>query len=109
MLGGAAGVTPLECLAPVLCEPREPIGIDPIRADLERVAAAARDQHPVAENLAKPRNVDLNGLGGRVRRAIAPELIDHAVDRNDLAAMKQQDREHRPLPGPSERHRLPVD
>ncbi len=51
----------------------EPVGIDLIRFDRERVPAPTSDQEPIAELLAQVRDVDLDRLGGGRGRLPAPE------------------------------------
>jgi hypothetical protein len=87
----------------------ERLGVDSVRTDLERVAAAAGDEDAVAECLAKPRDVDLHRLRGGIRRGLAPQLVGDPRDRDHLAAVKQQDRQHRPRPRAAELSRLPIE
>ena len=108
-LRGAAVITALDCLAPRSGEALKPIGIDLVGVGLERVAPATGDEHALAELLAQVGDVDLHGLGRGLGRALAPELVDDPVDRDDLAPMKQQDREHRALPGSAKGNRSPID
>ena len=48
-------------------------------------------------------DVDLDDLRGRRRRLVAPELVDQAVNRNDLVRPQQEDGEQRTLLRSSER------
>ena len=101
VLGGAVRVALVERLTPLSGEALEAVGVHLIGIDLERVAAAAGDEHALAELLAKPRDVDLNGLDRRVRRSLAPEFVGDPVGRDDLAPVNEQDRQHRPLSCPT--------
>ena len=76
----ACGVAAREQLAPLVDEPLEPLDIDRIGPQLERVARPAPDEQPVAEHPAQAGNVDLQGLRRARRRRLAPELVDEPVD-----------------------------
>jgi hypothetical protein len=54
------------------------------------------------------RDVALEDLRGRRWRALAPQLVNQAVARDDLAAMKQQDREQGALPRATESDGSPI-
>ncbi len=106
-LRGGARVAALLCGAALGRQPLEAVDVELIGAQLERVTAAASDERALAERLPQPRDVDLHRLRRGFRLALAPELVDDAIDRDDLAAMNEQDREHRALPGATERHLSP--
>ena len=60
-----------------------------------RVPAALRAHQLVAERRAQPRRDDVHGVA-RVLRALAlPQLVHHAVEVDDVAAMHEQQREQR--------------
>ena len=45
------------------------------------------------EGLAQLRDVDLDGVGGRARRIVAPQQVDQPVSRDDFSGVQQEDRE----------------
>ena len=67
------------------------------RGRRERVPVSPRLERVVAERLAQSRHVDLHALGRGTRRLLTPELVDDPLRRDGLAAMEQQQGEHRPL------------
>ena len=108
-LRGAGRLAAVERRSPLGRHALEPVGVHLIGVGLEHIAPAAADEHALAERLAQPRDVDLHRLRRGVGRLLAPELVGDPVDRDDLAPMKQQDRQDRPLPGSAERGLPPVD
>jgi hypothetical protein len=52
----------------------------------------------------QPRDVDLDGLGRRRRRLLAPQLVDQAVAAERLPGVQEQHRQQRPLPRAADRH-----
>ena len=65
--------------------------------DAQDVTRRTRHQAAVSEHLAQPRHVELDALGcGRGRRR-APEVVEQAVDRDDLVGVQQKHRQQRAL------------
>jgi hypothetical protein len=108
-LCGHSGISALVRLPSLAGEPVEAVGVHLFGWHLEHIASAARGQDTVAQQLAKARYVDLNGLGRRIGRSLAPQLVDHPIHRDDLAAVDQEDRQNRSLPATPQRHLPPVD
>ena len=79
--------------------PLEALHVDIVGAELQQVAVGPRDEHvavaigAVLQLLAQLRHVDLQALGRRRRRALAPQLVDQPVGRDDLVAVQEQQRE----------------
>ena len=57
------------------------------------------------ELLPQPRDVHRKAVRRRRRRALPPDLVDQALDRNDLAGTKQQRSEEGTLLGAAELER----
>jgi hypothetical protein len=83
----------------------EVLEVERSRRELDRIAGGPGDDRlPLAEGAAQLGDVDLERLGGGRRRALAPQLVDQPVGRDDLVAVVQeQDREQRAALGA--RHR----
>ncbi|WBB68444.1 hypothetical protein [Micromonospora sp. WMMD812] len=95
----------------------EPPGVDGFRGQPDRVAGWRGDQQAgrgpgLAGRLQEPAQVGdvrLEGGDGPGRRLAPPELVDHPVHGDDVAAGEQQQREHGTLPGPAEADLASVD
>ena len=71
----------------------EAIGVE--RPGAEPVAAALRAHELVAERGAQPGRHDVHGVARVLRPLALPQLVHHAVEVDDLAAMHEQQREQR--------------
>ena len=60
------------------------------------------------ERLAQMRDVTLEHVRRRLRRRVAPEVVDQAVRRDDLVRVQEEKREHCPLLRAAERKEIPV-
>ena len=109
LLGRPGGIAAVECLASLVREPFEPVGVDLIRAYVKRVSPAAGYEDALAQHPAQARDIDLHGLRGGVGRPVTPQLIDNSVHRNDRATVDEQDSEHGALPAASKRLLVPVN
>ena len=78
------------------------------RLDANRVARRPGDDAVGAEDLPQAGDVVLHRVDGGLRRLEAPELVDQAVDRNNLVRVGEQEGEQRPLPAASKRDRHAV-
>ena len=88
----------------------ETVGVDLTRRRRKQVAAAARQEHLVAQCLAQMRHIPLQRFRCRRRWSLAPQLIDQTIARDRLPAAQQQDRQQRPLLRAAEHNRsLAVD
>jgi hypothetical protein len=87
-----------ECLAdaPLAEQPLKAIRVELSRVDPKHVAGAAR-LHPAAEELPELADVPVQRRLRGWRRRSAPELVDEPVDRDDLVAVDEQEREQRAL------------
>jgi len=63
---------------------------------MQDVPRRPREEAPLSELLAQPRNGDVEALCGRRRRAFVPELGDQPVAGDDRVGMEQQIREQGP-------------
>src|SRR5437763_11804847 len=102
-------ISVLELLAAPCGHLLEPVRIELVRRDLERISAPVRGQRPLAEGLAQVRYVDLKGLARGGGPPPRPDGLDETVGRDGLASVEQQDGQHRLLLMTSERERLLVD
>src|ERR687898_1021099 len=75
----------------------EAVEVELSKARPQQIAVPLRHEQAVAERLAQIRHVDLNRFGAGRGRPLPPQLVDQAISRDDLAAVKQQDGEHGPL------------
>ena len=78
----------------------EPFGARDVelrRVGAEGVAGRLGDEAVLAEELAQPRDVDLDALGRSTRRRRAPQFVSEAVGRDRLVGVQQQHRKQRPL------------
>jgi hypothetical protein len=73
----------------------------------EHISRRLGAKNPRGQDAAQVRDMHLQRLAGRLRRAIAPQLVDEAVGRDDLVAMQEQDRQEPPLLGRAEANRAP--
>ena len=71
--------------------------------ELELVPGRAGGEHG-PERLPELRDVDLNGMRGRLRRVARPERLHEAIDRDDAARLERERGEERPRLRASERH-----
>ena len=72
--------------------------IELIRVDLEHIAGRFPHQRLSADQSAQLSHDVLERSPDRLRRLLAPHLVDDAVGRHDRADVEQQEREHCPLP-----------
>ena len=89
-------------------EPLEAAEVDLVGRDVEHVPGVPGDEHVGAERLAQERDVVLERVPGRPRRALAPELLDQAVGRDRLGGVQEQRREERAVLAPRQVDRLPA-
>jgi hypothetical protein len=68
-------------------------------------AAVAGHEPAIAEFLAHPRDVDLDALGHRGRRRVAPHLVHEALGRDDVVGVQQQHGQHGALLASPQRER----
>jgi hypothetical protein len=84
-------------------ERRQHQGVDLGGRHVEQVARRARHQHlrrtpaavPRLEHPPQVRDVRLHGAGRGRRRALAPQLVDDPVERDDPAGLQQEQRQQR--------------
>ena len=89
----------------VFDEPFKSFGVELLRLRPQQIAGASRDQDvlrlapgaPASKRLAQLGDVDLDDLDGRGRRVTVLEVVDQAVNGNDLVSVEQQDSQERPL------------
>jgi hypothetical protein len=86
-------------------EPFEPVRVEPVGVELQAVPVLPGDDQVAAagQRLAQPRHMDLDGLGRRGGRVLAPELLDQPVGAERLVGVQHQHGEQRTLLAPSER------
>ena len=96
-LGGARRIVVGERGATLVDEPLEAQRVDALGVDHERVSAARAHEDVLDERPAQVRHVDLHGLDRGGGRPLAPHEVDDAIDGHGLAAVQQEDREHRAL------------
>ena len=78
--------------------------------DAQDVARRTRHQAALPEHLAQPRHVELDALGRGRRRRRAPEIVEQAVDRDDLVGVQQKHRQQRPLlPAADHQHAIALE
>ena len=75
----------------------EPGCVEPARSEPSYVPGRLGNEHVGAERLAQLRDVHLQGVRGRPRRRLAPQLVDQPLHRDDLVPAQEQCREQRPL------------
>jgi hypothetical protein len=83
-------------------EPLEAKRIDALGVHLQGVSASRAHQHVLDQRPAEVRHIDLDRLDRGGGRALAPHEVGDAIDGEGLAAVQQQDREHRTLTRSSE-------
>ena len=79
--------------AALVHQPTEAMNVHLLRLDVEQIARLRRDEDPAriaippsrVERLSQLRDVDLDGVPGGPGRLLAPEIVDQAVGRDDLA------------------------
>ena len=94
-------------------EPLKALRIDGARAEPQLVAASARDDLRAVparcERLAQLGHVDLDDLGRRRRRLLAPEPVDQTHSRDRGVGVERQHRQQRARLAPAEGDLPPVD
>ena len=86
----------------------EPCEIDLGRVGLQHVPGLARDDPVLAELAAQAGDVHMDALGDRGRWRLAPQVVDQALGRDDLARVQQEQREQRALLRSAEHQRASV-
>jgi hypothetical protein len=79
----------------LLDECLKPPCVDALVVDAEGVPGHLRHEHAVAELPAEPGDVPLHVLRRGGRRLLAPQLVHERVDRDDRAAVQEQDGQQR--------------
>jgi len=74
----------------------------------QQVPGRGREDPLSAEPSAQARDVDLNRLGGVLRRPGLPQLVDQPIDRERLVRVHEQQREQGTLLAPPDDHRPAV-
>ena len=88
----------------------ESVRIELPRLQLEHVPAASGHEQTITQGLAQIRDVHLHGLCRAAGRALSPQLIDQAINRDNLPPVQQQHRQHSPLLwGPERQRTIVVD
>lgn len=100
-------ITRPQRIAPLGHERLEPVHVELAVFSLEHIAAAPGYEHAITQGLTQVRDVHLHGLRRTRGRAFPPQLVDHAIGRDDLPAMQQQCRQHSPLLRTAE-HQRPI-
>ena len=85
-VGGRGGLF----VARLLDERLEAGRVERVVLELKRVAGCMCRERAVAEGPAQACDVALDVLRGSLRRALAPELVDERVNRDDVASTEQQ-------------------
>ena len=95
-LGGSSRLGRVACLC---TERRERLQVERARLELEYVPGRPRSQRCTVfpERLAQAGDVDLQRRARRLRRRVAPQLIDQPLARHDAVCLQQEQGEHRPL------------
>ena len=83
--------------AALVDEAREQGCIELARLELRNVPGRLGQERAGAERLAQLRNVHLQGVRSRLRRRLAPQVVDQPLHREDLAREQEQRCEQRPL------------
>src|SRR5439155_14553653 len=78
-------------------------GVELLALEPEHVARRRRDNRLSAEQPAKLRDEILERGGCRLRRVLAPQLIDDPISRDDRARVEEEQTEESSLPRTSER------
>ena len=99
---GGGRVARLERGPPLLRERDEAVHVDALGLELEHVARRAR-RDDGAERLAELRDVDLDGVRGRLGRIAGPERLDEPVDGDDASRLEREHGEERARLLPAER------
>ena len=91
-------------------QPAEPVQIDPVRIDVDQVAARAAHQprfpaaaRGVPQDAPQSRDVGVQGLPCRVRRLLPPQPVDQHLGRHRLPRGQQQRGEHDAMLGRAHR------
>ena len=74
-------------------EQLEPVGIEFPSLDREQVPAPVPGQPAVADELAQPVDVGVEGVAGAGGRRLPPQRIDQPVPGGDLVRVQEQERE----------------
>ncbi len=101
-LGRRGRVSLGEGLAPAAQQLLRAEGVNLLGGDVELVPRRARDQHPRRQHLPQLGDVDLDHLGRRVRRLLAPEVVDQPRGRHGPPGAEREHGEERPLLAASE-------
>jgi hypothetical protein len=71
------------------------VEVERIGLDTDEVARGSGRQYVLGKRLSKSRDVDPQCLGGSLRRALAPQLVDQPVGGNDLVGVEKEHGEKR--------------
>ena len=95
-LGSSSRFGRVACLC---TECRERLQVERARLELEYVPRRTRSQRCTVfpERLAQAGDVHLQRRARRLRRRVAPQLIDQSLARHDAVCLQQEQGEHRPL------------
>src|SRR5262249_51921479 len=107
-VGRPAGIAGVQGGPALMSEGLEPVCVNLSGLGCEQVPAFTGLDDAVTERLAQPGDVDLDGLGGRGRRAVAPEGVDEFVHRDALSPLYEQHGEQRTLARPAQWQFVPV-
>ncbi|HKH04261.1 MAG TPA: hypothetical protein VKA65_03790 [Acidimicrobiales bacterium] len=102
-VGGGRGLAPAERDAPLGGEVGEGEGVDVVGAEGEGVAVRPEHQRLAPQRPPGLRHPGLEGVGHAAGQVVAPQQLDEAVGRHDLAAVERQHRHQRLLLGAGQR------
>jgi hypothetical protein len=105
--GGSARVAGRERRPALVAQAGEAGDVDRFRREREHVAGRSRQQDLGRQHLAQLRHVELHHLDRRLRRVVAPEVVDEPLDRDGPVDVEHQPGEQRARPAAAEleRHR----
>ena len=111
-----AGVTGFGRLAGASGQALEGGQVEHVGAEVDHVAGPAGLDHVGSERgghrlegAAEVGHVDLHEVARPVAGALAPHVVDDAVQRDDMAVVEEEHGQHGPLLRPAEGQRRPVD
>lgn len=105
-IGEQAGALGRSCFCSGGGEVLEALEVELARFDSDRIAGGmALDA--IAEHLAQPVDLVLQGGLWQLRRPRGPQPVDETLGRNDLVGVQEQQREKRPLTRAAQRQRPP--